>query len=80
MISKYRNSKSNYQIKTEYYPKDMLYPYDNKVPGPGSCKPFINVDIGEQNKSRIKSNHQKSTFGFGEKLKLLKQSVTGPGS
>lgn len=30
-----------YKMKVEYYPKDLLRPYDNKVPGPGSCKLFL---------------------------------------
>jgi len=25
------------KMKVEYYPKNLLQPYDNKIPGPGSC-------------------------------------------
>jgi len=28
-------------MKTEYYPKHQLHRFDNKVPGPGSCKDML---------------------------------------
>ena len=40
--NKLSSNKTNgaYRMKVEYYPKAMLQPYDNKIPGPGSCKPL----------------------------------------
>jgi len=41
--SKLSTSKNNgvLKMRVEYYPKDLLQPYDNKIPGPGSCKLFV---------------------------------------
>jgi hypothetical protein len=41
--SKLSTSKNSGVIKMrgEYYPKDLLKPYDNKIPGPGSCTIYI---------------------------------------
>jgi hypothetical protein len=31
-------------MKVEYYPKNILQTYDNKIPGPGTCIYDVNVD------------------------------------
>ena len=37
-LSTHRNENAAYRMKTDYYPKPVLYLYDNRVPGPGTCK------------------------------------------
>lgn len=36
-LSNYKHNGSIH-MKTEYFPKTPLSQYDNKIPGPGSCK------------------------------------------
>ncbi len=52
--NKLSTNKNNgvYKMKVEYYPKNLLRTYDNKVPGPGSCKLFM-IQISKK-ESQIK--------------------------
>ena len=43
-LSTYVNEGAAVRLKTEYYPKNKFYKYDNKVPGPGACKYLMNAD------------------------------------
>ena len=36
-LSNFKNEGNTYRMKTQYYPKSHLQPFDNKVPGPGAC-------------------------------------------
>jgi hypothetical protein len=60
-------------MKTDYFQKSSLHEYDNKVPGPGSCKPFIHLDSQLVNQITRRRKHS-TTFGNDEKLKLRKES------
>lgn len=64
-------------MKTEYYPKDILHPYNNKTPGPGACNKYINSD--NPNPPAPKRN---PTLNIGKQYlpKPQKPSKIGPGS
>ncbi len=84
-LSNHSNANISTRIATEYYQKPLLYNFDNKVPGPGSCK--CNKYSDEYNPQQMKSliinlrGKTKNGFGCGQRLKAVKSiSANGPGS
>lgn len=86
-LSTHRNETSNYKLKTEYHSKHKLKPYDNQVPGPGTCTCITNIDNRKDELSnianKIKRQYRKKTnssFGVGERMKKPKGLKIGPGA